>query len=99
MQKEHLMLLIEYENGEKKGFEFTLIQEKVIEWMLNRMKVEFPYKITTSQAESIKNVWDKVHNEYVQTQYYFVFNDDFTFIKKKKYELEKLEKNNRNQKK
>jgi len=99
LQKELLMLLIEYENGEIKGFEFTPIQEKVIEWMLNKMKPDFPYKITPSQAEAIKNVWEIVHNEYIQTQYYFVFNDNFTFIKKKNYEYTNVNQGDKEQEK
>lgn len=77
------MIIIENQNNEKKGFILQPQQEIALKYLLE-MKEDKPMKVDEYQVNIIKDIWLYLHSEYIQNEFYFTFNDNFTLIKKQK---------------
>jgi len=80
------MILIEYHNNEQKGFDLDPKQEQAIKFLLLDMKPDRSYPVTPEQVEIIKSIWNFIHSDYVQSEFFYIFNDNFTQLKKVLYD-------------
>ena len=79
------MVVLTKKSGEQIGLDLSPEQEKALRYLLE-MPVQHIINTTPEQVEIIKSIWMYLHSDYVQTEFYFTFSEDFTQLRKNKYD-------------
>ena len=78
------MITITKQSGEQIGFNLLPKQEQALRHLLAMPETHI-LNPTPDQVEIIKSIWHYLHSDYVQTEFYFTFSEDFTQLRKNRY--------------
>ncbi len=86
------MVVLTNTEGQKIGLDLTPEQEQALRHLID-MPVQHVINPNPEQVEIIKSIWHYLHSDYVQMEFYFTFSEDFTQLRKNKYDTGTAESN------